>query len=234
MNENRSSSICGLIIAGTMVACSSSSGAPDSSPASGGSGAATGGASGAVSTGGNPGGGTGGTVATGGTEPGTGGASGGATGGRAGASGGNAGGAAGGQGATFYTISPCPGVTPAPGTVASLPQCAACKASHCVPASTAPPDIPAEGDCPDDGSGRPGKCVPDVISDLRGKHTYLPCTMFLLRVPGACVPSCFVPSDAAMYLRQDECADGELCSPCVAPLTGKSLGICESTRCAAR
>jgi hypothetical protein len=49
--------------------------------------------------------------------------------------------------------------------------------------------------------------------------------------PGACMDTCFVPSDLQSVLRQGGCSSGELCVPCTEPDpplgNGLSTGACD-------
>ncbi len=44
--------------------------------------------------------------------------------------------------------------------------------------------------------------------------------------PGACVPDCMVGGFEGFFLSRSSCAGGELCAPCVNPLTGADSGAC--------
>lgn len=68
-----------------------------------------------------------------------------------------------------------------------------------------------------------GYCMPDIF--LRG-GTPGTCTAF--GKEGACASKCLPEAEKnASLLNQDTCGAGELCAPCINPLTSKATGICE-------
>jgi hypothetical protein len=105
----------------------------------------------------------------------------------------------------------------------TLPPCCDGTA-HCVPKAKVPGIVrKALSEC--DG----GYCVPDAFL-LSGGAPAPSCTAFN-DTPGACISKC-VPEVGknASLLKEDTCKGGELCTPCVHPLTKEKTGVCEIGR----
>jgi hypothetical protein len=104
----------------------------------------------------------------------------------------------------------------------SLPACSpACNGAHCVPAA----GVPAESQALF-AACVGGFCVPDTLSES-GEAKPASCTS-VGGEPGACLSVCLpeVASNAAS-IPQATCATGELCMPCVDPVSRTSTGACE-------
>jgi len=98
----------------------------------------------------------------------------------------------------------------------TLPPC--CDGAHCLPTAKVPGKFRRSlATC----AG--GYCMPDGF--LRG-DTPGTCTAF--GKEAACASKC-LPEAAknAALLQQDTCGAGELCAPCINPLTNEATGICE-------
>jgi hypothetical protein len=125
-----------------------------------------------------------------------------------------------------YTETACPGAPTSPGITSSFPSCSAvCGApSHCIPTSLAMGEGDFLADCPNDGSGLPGKCVPDQIGATLGKFVFKTCKFFLDNSEGRCVPKCIAAreSQSADLLSRDVCGAEELCAPCSDPTNGNA------------
>jgi len=97
---------------------------------------------------------------------------------------------------------------------------------RCVPASVVPEE---------DRDGLPMEsctmgelCVPEPLL-LDPGYTFPSCmTEGLIGGgdPGACVPDCMVGGFEGFLLNQSTCAEGELCAPCMDPITGDPTGAC--------
>jgi hypothetical protein len=124
----------------------------------------------------------------------------------------------------------CPGA-PTDSVPAGAPSCdTICGSAHCVPTAVAGVN-PALPECPDDGTGIKGECVPDRLFEAGGKVKNATCTSSIANGLAECTPYCF----AGMYkdvLKRDGCATGEVCAPCINPTNGKPTGACDDL-CAA-
>jgi hypothetical protein len=119
----------------------------------------------------------------------------------------------------------------------TFPKCCAYQGTTrgtCVPSSAVPPaqasSLPVDT-CPTDSNAF--KCVPNLkVRDINAKFPTCsipnPIIPSLPPDPGGCVPDCII-TDALQraVLLQRTCAAGELCAPCVNPLTGQRSGACD-------
>ena len=97
---------------------------------------------------------------------------------------------------------------------------------RCVPDTLVPMED-REG-LPQDTCDMGNLCVPEPLL-LDPMHTFATCTTegFIGGGdPGACVPDCMVEGWTSWTLSQSTCADGELCAPCMNPITGADTGAC--------
>ncbi|MCB9597819.1 MAG: hypothetical protein H6719_34195 [Sandaracinaceae bacterium] len=110
-----------------------------------------------------------------------------------------------------------------------FPGCCAYRGTDrgtCVPSSLVPA---ADRDSlPTDTCGMGTLCVPDpLLADPTYVFPGCTTTGFIGGgQPGACVPDCMVSGFESFLLSRSTCAGGELCAPCVNPLTGASSGAC--------
>jgi hypothetical protein len=120
------------------------------------------------------------------------------------------------------TSSPQPGYDPS-----SLPGCCTgIGPAHCVPSSQVLPALAQQFMPCDDTS----VCLPDPIIRAGGSYVAASCTSSVKSSAGVCLSQCIprVANDPqAALLGQDGCGDGELCVPCVNPLSGVSTGACQ-------
>jgi len=74
-------------------------------------------------------------------------------------------------------------------------------------------------------------CVAAGLFTKSGTYTNVACSS-IMGAQGACTSKCS-PSMAGFLdiLPQDTCDEGELCAPCVSPLTGEETGACHSFTC---
>lgn len=96
--------------------------------------------------------------------------------------------------------------------------------AHCLDAATVPAELAAYVDvCP---SG--GYCIPDSFITTGGAVPPAACTAF--GGAGVCLSRC-IPQvkENINLLRQDVCADDELCVPCISPLDGMPTHACDLT-----
>jgi hypothetical protein len=121
-----------------------------------------------------------------------------------------------------------------------FPKCCAFNGATrgtCVPLSAAGSsanNLPSDT-CPGPDSGADAvKCVPDQkVRDQTYKFPSCEIPNPLLPDvlppdPGGCVPNCIITDQVQLaVLQQRTCAAGELCAPCVNPLTGARTGACD-------
>lgn len=70
-------------------------------------------------------------------------------------------------------------------------------------------------------------CVPSVLAS-EPEYVFASCTESSLSAEGRCLPACLPDVAArAAQLRQDGCANGELCAACYEPIAGAESGACE-------
>jgi hypothetical protein len=109
--------------------------------------------------------------------------------------------------------------------------CCAAGPSHCVPAGDLPPNLASAFDACDAGGGL---CVPDPIIEKGSEYVPTTCTTKLLTwtLQGACLSKCITivannPQESV--LKQETCGQGELCVPCINPLSNQPTGACSIT-----
>jgi hypothetical protein len=120
-----------------------------------------------------------------------------------------------------------PGQTPS-----SLPGSGCCSAgpSHCVSKSSIPASLDSAFVTCDDGGGS-SYCVPDTIIQAGSEYVPSSCTTKLLTwtLQGVCLSDCITlvsgNSDVNL-LKKETCGQGELCVPCIDPLTNMATGAC--------
>lgn len=96
---------------------------------------------------------------------------------------------------------------------------------RCVPETTLPPERASS--LPQDDCDMGDLCVPNPFLD-DPDYTFPACVTggLLGGDPGACVPDCIVGFFEGLLLTRSTCAAGELCAPCVNPITGAESGAC--------
>lgn len=107
--------------------------------------------------------------------------------------------------------------------VATLDSCCTEGAAHCMPAGSYPATIEASAaPC-----GEGGVCIPDDIITTGAGYVAPSCESSL--GAGACVSLC-IPEvgQYADMLEQSTCAADQRCAPCVNPLNGEDVGICDA------
>lgn len=115
---------------------------------------------------------------------------------------------------------------------ASLPGSGCCSAgpSHCVSKSSIPASLDSAFITCDDGGGS-SYCVPDTIIQAGSEYVPTSCTTKLLTwtLQGVCLSDCITlvsgNSDVNL-LKKENCGTGELCVPCIDPLTNTPTGAC--------
>lgn len=120
-----------------------------------------------------------------------------------------------------------PGQTPS-----SLPGAGCCAAgpSHCVPKGSIPASLDSAFVTCDDGGGAT-YCVPDPIIQAGSEYVPTSCMTKLLtwQLQGVCLSDCITlvsgNSDVNL-LKKETCGQGELCVPCIDPLTNQPTGAC--------
>jgi hypothetical protein len=107
--------------------------------------------------------------------------------------------------------------------------CCASGPSHCVPATDLPPAL-SNAFAPCDA----GLCVPDPIIDKGSEYVPTSCTTTILTwtLQGVCLSQCITlvsgnPQEG--LLKQETCAAGDLCVPCINPLDNTPTGACSIT-----
>jgi len=112
-----------------------------------------------------------------------------------------------------------------------LPGAGCCSSgpSHCVPKSALPPALDsAFVSC---SSG--GLCVPDPIIAKGSEYIPTPCmTKILKPLQGVCLSECITlvaNNPQKSVLKPETCGQGELCVPCIDPLTQQPTGACSIT-----
>jgi hypothetical protein len=121
----------------------------------------------------------------------------------------------------------------------TFPKCCAYNGANrgtCIPLSVAGPIASGltQDTCPGPDSGTDAvKCVPDQkVRDQNYKFPSCRAAACILgicapRVDGACVPDCVPDPGIRGIIDRDTCAAGELCAPCVNPLTQARTGACD-------
>src|SRR4051812_19391617 len=133
---------------------------------------------------------------------------------------GNSGGNGGGSG-DGYIFDPCrsdpqPGYDP---KSRGLDACCEDGPAHCVPDDQVLPGLASNlTACPDGKS----VCMPDPIIEGGGNFKPAPCTSSVGNATGVCLSKC-IPlvsgNPQSAVLGQDGCGDGELCVPCINPIS---------------
>ncbi|HEX6835827.1 MAG TPA: hypothetical protein VF334_04605, partial [Polyangia bacterium] len=143
---------------------------------------------------------------------------------------GSRGGGSGGNGGTDgYIFDPCrsdpqPGYDP---KSRGLDACCDDGPAHCVPDDEVLPVLAANLTACSDGKS---VCMPDPIIEAGGGFKPAPCTSSVGNAAGVCLSKCIplvANNSQSALLGQDGCGDGELCVPCVNPVTQASTGACE-------
>jgi hypothetical protein len=113
----------------------------------------------------------------------------------------------------------------------SLPGDDCCKygPSHCVPTGS----LPASLDSAFTACAAPnsGLCVPDPIIQAGSEYVPALCMTKLLTwtLQGVCLSECIslvANNSSVSLLKQETCGQGELCVPCIDPLTNTTTGAC--------
>lgn len=108
--------------------------------------------------------------------------------------------------------------------LSTLTACGSGK-GHCYGATKTPGGSQAFGQ---DSCSSDQLCVPDEVINANGSKL-ASCTVSLLSKPGACIDMDLMPQAKAQggsSLKQDDCAAGLTCMPCVNPLDGSDTGLC--------
>lgn len=132
-----------------------------------------------------------------------------------------------GGGPTGETFDPC-GPNPVAGfdpDARGLARCCTDGPAHCVPSSAVPDQLASYLAPCDDPSAL---CMPDTVIHVGASYQPAECTS-LGKARGVCLSLCIpkVGHDPQVgLLPQDVCTDGEVCVPCVNPLTKQSPGAC--------
>jgi hypothetical protein len=125
------------------------------------------------------------------------------------------------------TFDPC-AADPKPGyDPAGLTKCCDSGPAHCVPTDQVQDKLAASLDACSDGKS---VCMPDPI--IRGGGQYKPpmCTSSVGNAAGVCLSRCIplvADNPQSALLGQDGCGEGELCVPCLNPLSMMSTGACD-------
>jgi hypothetical protein len=114
----------------------------------------------------------------------------------------------------------------------SLPGAGCCTSgpSHCIPNSALPASLDSAFVSCSDGSNAT-LCVPDSIIQAGSEYVPALCTTKLLTwtLQGVCLSQCITlvsGNSQASLLKQETCGQGELCVPCINPLTNVPTGAC--------
>ena len=113
----------------------------------------------------------------------------------------------------------------------SLPGAGCCSygPSHCVPKSALPPALDSAFAACTGG----GLCVPDPIIAKGSEYIPTPCTTKILKtLQGVCLSQCITlvsSNPQKSVLKPETCGQGELCVPCIDPLTMQPTGACSIT-----
>jgi hypothetical protein len=106
-----------------------------------------------------------------------------------------------------------------------LDKCCVDGPAHCIPADAVPSAIASNlAACP---SG--DLCLPDTAIEAGASYKPAQCTS-LAKQPGVCLSLCIprVGNDPQVgLLPQDICTDGEVCVPCINPLSMMATGACQ-------
>jgi hypothetical protein len=130
---------------------------------------------------------------------------------------------------TGYIFDPCvsdpqPGYDP---KARGLDACCDDGPAHCVPDGEVLPLLASNLTACSDGNS---VCMPDAIIEAGGAYKPAPCTSSVGNAAGVCLSKC-IPlvstNPQAPLLGQDGCGDGELCVPCLNPVSQVSTGACE-------
>jgi hypothetical protein len=115
----------------------------------------------------------------------------------------------------------------------SLPGAGCCKygPSHCVSTSSLPASLDSAFTACSDAGPSSGLCVPDPIIQAGSEYVPALCTTKILTfdLQGVCLSQCISlvsgNSDVGL-LKVETCGQGELCVPCIDPLTNQPTGAC--------
>ncbi|HEY2749305.1 MAG TPA: hypothetical protein VGL86_32025 [Polyangia bacterium] len=127
-----------------------------------------------------------------------------------------------------YIFDPCvsdpqPGYDP---ESRGLATCCDDGPAHCVPDDQVLPALASNLTACSDGKS---VCMPDPIIEGGGGFVPAPCTSSVGNAAGVCLSQC-IPlvsnNPQSALLGQDGCGDGELCVPCINPVTQVSTGAC--------
>ncbi len=127
-----------------------------------------------------------------------------------------------------YTFDPCrpdpqPGYDP---KARGLQACCDDGPAHCVPDDQILPLLASNLTACSDGKSA---CMPDAIIKAGGAYQPAPCTSSIGSAAGVCLSKC-IPlvsgNPQSGLLVQDGCGDGEVCVPCINPLTQVATGAC--------
>lgn len=110
-----------------------------------------------------------------------------------------------------------------------LPSCCDKGPSHCIPTSEVPASLaPGLATCKSKGDAA-GLCLPDTII-TKGSDYVAPACKSIGESAGVCLSLCIdkIGKDPNVgLLTQGPCGKGEVCVPCINPLTHESTGACE-------
>src|SRR5438067_10046862 len=128
-----------------------------------------------------------------------------------------------------YIFDPCR-ADPAPGydpKAKGLTACCDDGPAHCVPDDQVLPALASNLTACADGKS---VCMPDPIIRAGGGFKPAACTSSVGNAAGVCLSKC-IPlvsgNSQSALLGQDGCGDGELCVPCLNPVSKASTGACE-------
>ncbi len=111
----------------------------------------------------------------------------------------------------------------------TLPTCCEASKGRCAPKSAVDPALhDLLGICPGGGL-----CAPAKLFKVKGAFAAKACAS-IGGAKGVCLAAC-MPAVApyASILPKDVCDTGEICTPCISPLDGKSTGACQTFACTA-
>lgn len=104
--------------------------------------------------------------------------------------------------------------------------------SHCAPESAIPAGVRnGFNGCGPDGSANGSLCVPDPIIQAGSEYVPNTCTTKILTwtLQGVCLSECITlvsGNSQVSLLKKETCGQGELCVPCIDPLTMMPTGSC--------
>ena len=114
----------------------------------------------------------------------------------------------------------------------TLPGSGCCSAgpSHCIPTSSLPASIDTAFVSCGDAAGS-SLCVPDPIIQKGSEYVPATCTTKLLTwtLEGVCLSKCITlvsGNSQESLLKPETCGQGELCVPCIDPLSNQPTGAC--------